>query len=139
MNNNHSNAIPDDILLKIKTSKKIKETVNLIQCLPQDISRHIYEEYFICKPLCSRLIELLLLYNTEHNTKHLIFGELEQIMNVLIKHDCAVEHLRHQIPLFDDAYIESYLRINHLDYEYGLTCEDKNMELLTYILDKKNR
>jgi hypothetical protein len=79
----------------------LKKTLSLIQALPHDVSRHIYEEYFEAKTTCKEFLHLLLKDKRSHSLE---YNHLTEITKRLIQHECAVEYLRKHCKVFNDMY-----------------------------------
>lgn len=79
--------------------------ISRLNSLPDDILRHMYEEYFVGKETCD--IYLISLEN--ENSKRLEHKPLLDQTERLLKHPCAVEYLRRKHKVFDLIYKEHYI------------------------------
>ena len=108
-------ATTDERMIKLFEQQKkcddLKKTIRLIQALPDDVSRHIYEEYFEAKSTCKEFLNLLLKDKRSH---HLEYKHLTEITKRLIQHECAVEYLRKHCKVFNDMYKAHF--INKVNY-----------------------
>ena len=66
-----------------------KKTVRLINLLPDDVMRHIYEQYFVGIDTCDKYLELLKC-NKSHNLE---YDHLVGPTRRLLEHPCAIEYL----------------------------------------------
>ena len=100
----------DEKMIKLFEQQKkcddLKKTIRLIQALPDDVSRHIYEEYFEAKPLCREFLNLLLNDKRSHRLEH---KHLTEITSRLIRHPCAVEYLSKHCKVFKNMYKAHYI------------------------------
>jgi len=100
----------DEKMIKLFEQQKkcddLKKTIRLIQALPDDVSRHIYEEYFEAKSTCTEFLNLLLNDKRSHSLEH---RHLTEITSRLIQHACAVEYLSKQCKVFNDMYKAHYI------------------------------
>ena len=80
----------------------------LINALPDDVMRHIYEEYFVAKDTCENFIKLL---HTDASTS-LDYKPLLEPARLLLNHPCAIEYVCIKNPLFKQMYTEHYLKNN---------------------------
>ena len=92
-----------------KKCDDLKKTIRLIQALPDDVSRHIYEEYFEAKSTCKQFLNLLFNDKRSHRLEH---SHLTEITSRLICHPCAVEYLRKHCKVFNDMYKAHYIDNN---------------------------
>ena len=83
------------------------KTVRLINSLPDDVMRHIYEQYFVGIDTCNKYLELL----EGSDSRNLKFEHLVEPTRRLLEHPCAVEYLCSKHSVFKKMYIEHY--INH--------------------------
>lgn len=110
-------ATLDEKMVKLFEQQKkcdnLKKTICLIQALPDDVSRHIYEEYFEAKTTCKEFLKLLLNDNRSHRLEH---KHLTEITGRLIQHECAVEYLSKHCKVFNDMYKAHYIdKKKHFD------------------------
>mgnify|MGYP005624945349 CR=1 FL=1 len=67
----------------------IEKTYRLINTLPDDILRKIYEEYFECKDVCKEFLERLKC----EDSQRLRYMKMLDITERVLKHPCMVEYL----------------------------------------------
>jgi hypothetical protein len=84
------------------------KTLRLINSLPDDVMRHIYEEYFVGIDTCNKYLELLK-SDESHSLSHL---HLIEPTRRLLEHPCAIEYLCRKHPIFKRMYIEHYIKNN---------------------------
>ena len=89
-----------------KKCDDLKTTLRLIQSLPEEVSRDIYNEYFEAKTTCTEFLNILLNDKRSHSLDH---RHLTEITKRLIQHECAVEYLRKHCKVFNDMYKAHYL------------------------------
>ncbi len=89
-------------------STALKKTVRLINSLPDDVMRHIYEQYFVGIDTCDKYLELLK-GEEAHNLK---YEHLVEPTRRLLEHPCAIEYLCSKHPVFKKMYIEHYVKHN---------------------------
>ena len=89
-------------------SAALAKTVRLINSLPDDVMRHIYEEYFVGIDTCNKFLELL----KSENSSSLEYKPLIKIAGRLIQSPCAVEYLCGKHKIFKKVYIEHYIKNN---------------------------
>jgi len=92
-----------------KKCNDLKKTIRLIQALPDDVSRHIYEEYFEAKSTCSEFLNLLFNDKRSHSLE---YSHLTEITSRLIRHPCAVEYLSKHCKVFNNMYKAHYIDNN---------------------------
>ena len=105
----------DDKMIKLVEQQKkcddLKKTIRLIKALPDDVSRHIYEEYFEAKTLCTEFLNLLLKDKRSHRLE---YTHLIPITSHLLEHECAVQYLSKHCKVFNDMYKAHYIdKINY--------------------------
>jgi hypothetical protein len=88
-------------------SDALKKTIRLINSLPDDVMRHIYEEYFVGIDTCNKYLKLLE-SDESHNLNYL---PLLEPTRRLLEHPCAVEYLCSKHKVFKIMYVKHY--INH--------------------------
>ena len=120
MENNIENNIEDSVAW-VKITR-------LINTLPDDVMRHIYEEYFVCKDTCNKYLKLLN-FNTPQN---LIYGLLVEPTHRLLAYPCAIEYLCTKHSIFKKMYIEHYIK-NNKWYERMSTFESFIASILIHI------
>lgn len=86
--------------------EKLKKTIQLIQSLPDDVSRKIYEDYFEATDICKEFLKILF---TDKRSQRLEYKHLIDITEKLIKHKCAVVYLRKNCKEFDISYKIHYI------------------------------
>ena len=89
-------------------SVALTKTVRLINSLPDDVMRHIYEEYFVGIDTCNKYLELL----KSENSRSLEYKPLIEITRRLLQHPCAVEYLCGKHKIFKKMYFEHYIKNN---------------------------
>jgi hypothetical protein len=89
-------------------SVAMEKTVRLINSLPDDVMRHIYEEYFVGIDACNKFLELL----KSESSSSLEYKPLIDLARRLLQHPCAVEYLCGKHPIFKKVYIEHYIKNN---------------------------
>ena len=100
----------------------------MIKALPNDIARHIYEEYFVAKETCDAFLELL-------HTKSAMSLDYKPLLNParrILNHPCAIEYLCNKNPLFKEMYIDHYLK-NHKNFIRMSTLESFVLSILMYM------
>jgi len=85
-----------------------KKTIRLINTLPDDVMRHIYEEYFVGIDTCNKYLKLLE-SDESHNLNYL---PLVEPTRRLLKHPCAVEYLCSKHKVFKYVYTEHFIKKN---------------------------
>ena len=78
--------------------------VNFIQRLPDDIIRHIYETYFVCKEECNTFLLLL----QSENSSRLEYQPLRQLSMRLMRSPICVEYLVNDRDMVRSAIKYSY-------------------------------
>jgi hypothetical protein len=94
----------------MQDSVALAKTARLINSLPDDVIRHIYEEYFIGIDTCNKYLELL--KSTE--SQSLKYEHLVELSRRLLEYPCAVEYLCGKHQIFKKMYIEHYIKNNKL-------------------------
>lgn len=89
-------------------SVAMTKTIRLINSLPDDVMRHIYEQYFVGIDACNTYLELL----KSDESHSLIYSHLVEPTRRLLEHPCAVEYLCSKHPIFKKMYIEHYIKNN---------------------------
>jgi hypothetical protein len=84
------------------------KTVRLINSLPDDVMRHIYEEYFVGIEACNKFLELL----KSESSQSLEYKQLTNLADRLLQYPCAVEYLCEKHTIFKKVYIEHYIKNN---------------------------
>ncbi len=89
-------------------SAALAKTVRLINSLPDDVMRHIYEEYFVGIDACNKFLELL----KSESSCSLEYKPLIDLARRLLQYPCAVEYLCGKHTIFKKMYIEHYIKNN---------------------------
>lgn len=100
----------DNINDNINDSIAYKKTVRLINTLPDDVMRHIYEQYFVGIDTCNKYLELLKCKDSQN----LKYEHLLEPTRRLLTHPCAVEYLCSKHAGFKQMYITHYIKNNKL-------------------------
>uniref|UniRef100_A0A6C0HJG5 Uncharacterized protein n=1 Tax=viral metagenome TaxID=1070528 RepID=A0A6C0HJG5_9ZZZZ len=90
--------------------KKSESLNSLINSLPDDVNRYIYEEYFVGIEACNQYLQLL---NSRESTR-LEYAHLIQPTRKLLGNPCAVEYLCKKHEIFNKMYKEHYIKHNKL-------------------------
>ena len=108
------------------TENPVNKTVNsenldllmLNRRLPDDVLRHIYENYIVGIETCDRYLEM---FKTDESIKLNHFPLIEPT-RLLLEHPCAVEYLCKKHVIFNKMYTQHYVemkkwfeRLNILD------------------------
>ena len=89
-----------------KKCDDLKKTIRLIKALPDDVSRHISEEYFEAKTTSTEFLNLLLKDERSHMLEH---THLTEITSRLIQNARAVEYLSKHCEVFNNMYKIHYI------------------------------
>ena len=89
-------------------SDAIAKTIRLINSLPDDVMRHIYEEYFVGIDTCNKYLELL----KSDESQSLNYKPLRDLTRRLLEYPCAIEYLCSKHQIFKKMYIEHYIKKN---------------------------
>ena len=89
---------------------ELRKLANLINSLPDDVMRHIYEEYFVGIDTCNKYLELL----KSKESQSLQYEHLTEATQMLLKHPCAVEYLCKKHSIFKKMYTEHYIQNNKM-------------------------
>lgn len=89
-------------------SVALKNTIRLINTLPDDVMRHIYEEYFVGIDACNKYLELL----KSDKSHNLEYAHLVEPTRRLLAHPCAVEYLCSKHKVFKKMYVKHYIQHN---------------------------
>jgi len=84
------------------------KTIRLINSLPDDVMRHIYEEYLVGIDACNKYLELL----KSEKSRRLEYKPLIEITRQLLQYPCAVEYLCGKHEIFKKMYVEHYIKNN---------------------------
>lgn len=123
-----NNSIIKELHEKKGRCVELAKTIKLIQSLPPDVSRHIYQEYFVGKELCNKFIELLLQGHPWEKTQEQL-QELCKLVEQILKHPCVVEYLCKNLPPFKHSY-EIHYKKNEKEYENMNKLESFMMTML---------
>jgi hypothetical protein len=82
--------------------------MRLINRLPDDVLRHIYEEYIVGKETCDRYLEMF----KSDSAMSLEHRPLLEMTSRLLEHPCAIEYLCAKHKIFKKMYIEHYVQDN---------------------------
>jgi hypothetical protein len=82
--------------------------MSMINRLPDDVLRHIYEEYIVGVETCNRYLEM---YKSEESIR-LDYTPLMEPTRRLLEHPCAIEYLCKKHKIFKKMYIEHYVEGN---------------------------
>ena len=107
--------------------EKLKKTILLINALPNDVSRQIFEEHFEATDVCKEFLKLLF---TDPRSKRLEYTHLVDITEKLIKYECAVVYLRKNCKEFNTSYIIHYIENRKLN----TSIEHLNSFILTILM-----
>jgi len=91
-------------------SVALTKTTRLIKSLPDDVIRHIYEEYFVGIDTCNKYLELL----KSDTSQSLIYTQLVEPTRRLLEYPCAIEYLCSKHKIFKQMYIKHYIQNNKL-------------------------
>ena len=94
----------------IHDQNELRNLANLINSLPDDVMRHIYEEYFVGIDTCNKFLELL----KSKESQSLQYEHLTEATQMLLKHPCAVEYLCKKHSIFKKMYTEHYIQNNKM-------------------------
>lgn len=100
----------------------------MIKALPNDVARHIYEEYFVVKETCDAFLDLLY-------TKSAMSLEYRPLLDPaqrILSYPCAIEYLCNKNPLFKEMYTEHYVK-NHKNFVRMSTLESFVLSILMYM------
>lgn len=86
----------------------LSNTLALINALPDDIMRKIYEEYFEAKELCKEFLQKL----ESDDSKRIRHLSMMEITTQVLQHPCVVEYLRKRSSVFDYYYKEHFVLEN---------------------------
>ena len=84
------------------------KTIRLINSLPDDVMRHIYEEYFVGIDTCNKYLKLL----ESDESRRLKYEHLTEPTRQLLQHPCAVEYLCKKHEIFKKMYTKHYIQHN---------------------------
>ena len=89
-------------------SAAFKKTIRLINTLPDDVMRHIYEEYLVGIDTCNKYLKLL----ESKESQHLKYEHLLEPTRQLLEYPCAIEYLCSKHNVFKKMYTEHYIKHN---------------------------
>jgi hypothetical protein len=93
----------------IVSKYKVDNIDRLIQALPDDIIRKIYEEYFECKDLCMEYLQRLKC----EDSRRLRYLKMVDITEQVLKQPCAIEYLSKKSKPFKFYYKEHFIFDNN--------------------------
>jgi len=102
---NQDKAVQDKV---IQDRLALVKTIRLINSLPDDVMRHIYEQYFVGIDECNQYLELL----KSDKSHNLEYEHLTEPTRKLLQHPCAVEYLCKKHKVFKHMYTEHYIKHN---------------------------
>jgi len=131
--NTETNATEVNLQDKIKSlqcldnkCEKLKKTIQLINALPNDVSRQIFEEHFEATHVCKEFLRLLF---EDVRSKRLQHEHLIDITSKLLKYPCAVVYLRKNCKVFDTSY-----KIHYEENYKKCVLMDKQISFILHIL-----
>jgi hypothetical protein len=77
----------------------------LINLLPDDVARHIYEEYFVAKETCNLFLDLLQTDASQNLDYKPLLGPVQRLLD----HPCSVEFLCNHNVAFKQMYTQHYV------------------------------
>jgi hypothetical protein len=89
-------------------SAALQKTIRLINSLPDDVMRHIYEEYFVGIDKCNKYLKLL----ESDESRNLKYEHLLEPTRWLLEHPCAIEYLCSKHAVFKQMYVKHYIQHN---------------------------
>lgn len=113
---------------KASANSNLNKTLDLINSLPDDISRQIYEEYFLAKEKCIHFLNLL----ETDKSKRLEHKHLVEPTKELLKHCCAIEWLKKKSKVFNICYKHHYVD-NHQHFELLDKIDSFCLSILMYL------
>lgn len=123
MMNEDSNHL--DQLEQYYATEKLNRMIN---ALPDDVARHIYEEYFLVKDSCDAFLNML----KSRSSSSLDYKPLLIPAKRLLNHPCAVEYLCLKNPLFKQVYSDHYVK-NKNNFIYMTTLESFLLSILMHM------
>ena len=112
-------------LEKYYATEKLNRMIN---ALPDDVLRHIYEEYFVVKEKCDDFLNLL----NSKSSASLDYKPLLIPAKRLLNHPCAIEYLCLKNPLFKQVYTDHYIN-NNTYFIYMTTLESFVLSILMHM------
>lgn len=95
----------DDLIERSKTNENLTETLALINTLPDDIKRKIYEDCFEGKALYKEFLKQL----KSQSSKQLQYHNMIEITERILKFPCVVEYLCKKSSVFDYYYKDHFI------------------------------
>lgn len=99
------------LIERSRTNPELCNTMGLINTLPDDIMRKIYEDYFEGKSLCKEFLQKL----ESEDSKRLRHLSMMDITTRVLQYPCVVEYLRKKSSVFDYYYKEHFI-LEHPHY-----------------------
>ena len=96
------------LIERSRTNPELCNTMCLINTLPDDIMRKIYEDYFEGKTLCKEFLQKL----ESEDSKRLRHLSMMDITTRVLQYPCVVEYLRKKSSVFDYYYKEHFILKN---------------------------
>ena len=87
-------------------SVALAKTIRLINSLPDDVMRHIYEEDFVGIDTCNKYLALL----KSAESQSLNYKPLMDLTRRLLEYPFAIEYLCSKHPIFKQMYIKHYIQ-----------------------------
>lgn len=115
-------------LVQLENHYASEKLSRMIKSLPNDVARHIYEEYFVVKETCDVFLNLL-------HTKSAMSLDYKPLLDParrILSNACAIEYLCNKNPLFKEMYIEHYVK-NHKNFVRISTLESFVLSILMYM------
>jgi phosphoribosyl-ATP pyrophosphohydrolase len=116
------------LIERSKTNPELCNTMCLINTLPNDIIRKIYEEYFEAKELCKEFLQKL----ESEDSKRLRHLSMMEITTQVLQHPCVVEYLRNKSSVFDYYYNEHFV-LENPHYAQESRAESFILSILTHL------
>ena len=95
----------DTLIERSKTNAELTKTLTLINALPDDIMRKIYEDYFEGKELCDEFLQRLKC----EDSQRLRYMKMIDITERVLDHPCVVEYLCKKSKPFKYYYKEHFI------------------------------
>ena len=93
------------LIERSKTNLELHKTLGLINALPDDIMRKIYEDYFEGKALCAEFLQKL----ESDDSKELRHLGMLKITERVLQYPCVVDYLRKYSSIFDYYYKDHFI------------------------------
>ena len=95
----------DTLIERSKNNTELTKTLALINALPDDIMRKIYEDYFEGKELCDEFLQRLKC----EDSRRLRYMKMIDITERVLDHPCVVEYLCKKSKPFKYYYKEHFI------------------------------